>query len=175
MRWVGTPIKRKAIFHSSMGPEMSHLRIKKNNLSRFCQTNFSDFFRILVMACDLTHLPRLQQKEKNYPRPEGLNREVVCGFHGIASEVWSSRQKRFSLQTMNPLKPQVPWSQAACGLDSTRPICQLWFIQREGNNEWKNIEIKTSGYLLQINSPKAEYNLTFHQWNSPGFVLKQYS
>lgn len=87
MTGVGTPIKGKAIFHSSTGPEVSLLQIKQNDPQGFCQTNFSDFFRILVMACDLIHLPRIQQKEKNYPKPEGLNREVVCGFHGIASEV----------------------------------------------------------------------------------------
>lgn len=39
------------------------------------------------MACDLRHLPRIRQKEEKYPNPEVLNREVVCGFHGIASEV----------------------------------------------------------------------------------------
>lgn len=87
VRGVGTSIKRKAIFHSSKGSEMSVLQIKQNNLQRFCQTNFLDFFRILVMACDLKHLPRIRQKKEKYPNPGVLNREVVCGFHGIASEV----------------------------------------------------------------------------------------
>jgi len=87
VRGVGTSIKRKAIFHSSEGSETSVLQIKQNNLQRFCQTNFSNFFRILVVACDLKHLPRIQQKKEKHPNSEVLKREVVCGFHGIASEV----------------------------------------------------------------------------------------
>lgn len=87
MRGVGAAAKRKAIFHSSEGSETSALQIKQNDLQRFCQANISNVFRILVMACDLKHLPRIQQKEEKYPDSEVPNREVVCGFHGIASEV----------------------------------------------------------------------------------------
>lgn len=80
-------MKRKAIFRSSEGSETSVLQIKQNSLQRFCQTNFSDVFRILLMACDPKRLPRIQQKEEKYPNSEVLKREVVCGFHGIASEL----------------------------------------------------------------------------------------
>lgn len=87
VRGVGTWRKRKAVFHSSEGSERSVLHIKHNNLRRVCQPNLSVFFRILVVACDLKRLPRIQPKEEKYPNPGVLNREVVCGFHGIASEV----------------------------------------------------------------------------------------